>query len=54
MLYETTMSTPVGVLTLVASEVGLRAVLWQTEKPNRVRLDNRDGGEIDPNGVLLR
>lgn len=52
MLYETTMSTPVGVLTLVASEVGLRAVLWQTEKPNRVRLDNRDGGEIDPNGVL--
>lgn len=52
MLYETTMSTPVGVLTLVASELGLRAVLWQTEKPNRVRLDDRDSGEIDPNGVL--
>ena len=52
MLYETTMSTPVGVLTLVASDVGLRAVLWQTEKPNRVRLDDRDSGEIDPSGVL--
>jgi len=52
MLYETEMSTPVGVLTLVASDVGLRAVLWQTEKPNRVRLDDRVGGEIDPNGVL--
>ncbi len=52
MLYETTMSTPVGVLTLVASDVGLRAVLWPTEKPNRVRLDDCDGGGSDPNGVL--
>ncbi|MEI7619014.1 MAG: methylated-DNA--[protein]-cysteine S-methyltransferase [Actinomycetota bacterium] len=52
MLYETTMSTPVGVLTLVASDAGLRAVLWHTEKPNRVPLPDRAGGEVDPNGVL--
>jgi methylated-DNA-[protein]-cysteine S-methyltransferase len=31
--------TPVGALTLVASDKGLAAVLWQDDKPGRVRLD---------------
>lgn len=31
--------TPVGSLTLVASDKGLAAVLWQDDKPGRVRLD---------------
>jgi len=30
--------SPVGVLTLVASERGLAAILWENDKPNRVRL----------------
>ena len=54
MLYETTMDSPVGVLTLVASESGLRAVLWHIEKANRVRLGAIEGGASDPNGVLVR
>jgi len=33
-----TMKSPVGVLKLVASERGLVAILWQNERPNRVRL----------------
>lgn len=31
--------TPVGALTLVASSKGLAAVLWENDKPGRVRLD---------------
>ena len=30
--------SPVGQLTLVASDAGLRAILWPTEKPGRVKL----------------
>lgn len=33
-----TMKSPVGILKLVASDRGLAAILWQNEKPNRVRL----------------
>lgn len=33
-----TMQSPVGMLTLVGSDDGLAAVLWENEKPNRVRL----------------
>jgi methylated-DNA-[protein]-cysteine S-methyltransferase len=54
MLYETTMDSPVGTLTLVASEVGLRAVLWQIEKANRVRLGPVEGDGADPRGVLVK
>ncbi len=51
-LYETTMESPVGTLTLVASDAGLRAVLWQIEPQHRVRVGVVEGGSVDPNGVL--
>lgn len=38
-LVKTTMKSPVGVLTLVASDAGLVAVLWPDDDPKRVRLD---------------
>ncbi|TCP35031.1 methylated-DNA-[protein]-cysteine S-methyltransferase [Sphingomonas sp. BK235] len=38
MLYRTTMDSPVGTLTLVASDAGLVAVLWPDDSPGRVRL----------------
>lgn len=34
----TTMASPVGMLTLVASEAGLVAILWEDDDPDRVRL----------------
>lgn len=37
-LAHKTIHSPVGDLNLVASDKGLVAVLWQVEKPNRVRL----------------
>lgn len=37
-LYFSTMDTPVGVLTIVASDAGVRAVLWPDDDPQRVRL----------------
>ncbi|WP_176590946.1 methylated-DNA--[protein]-cysteine S-methyltransferase [Sphingobium sp. EM0848] len=41
-----TMASPVGKLTLVASENGLAAVLWENDDPRRVRLEPRvEGGE---------
>lgn len=33
-------ATPVGTLTLVAGDVGLRAVLWEGDNPSRVRLES--------------
>lgn len=36
----TTMPSPVGKLTLVASDKGLMAILWENDKPNRVLLSN--------------
>jgi methylated-DNA-[protein]-cysteine S-methyltransferase len=35
---STTMASPVGTLTLVASDEGLSAVLWEDDRPGRVRL----------------
>lgn len=35
---HTTVNSPVGRLTLVASEAGLAAILWENDKPGRVRL----------------
>ncbi len=32
------MKSPVGELTLVADEKGLRAILWENDKPNRVKI----------------
>lgn len=34
-------TTPVGVLTLIASDRGLAAILWQDDSPRRVRLAPR-------------
>ncbi|CAB4889755.1 unannotated protein [freshwater metagenome] len=52
MLYETTMQSPVGELTLIASDTGLRAVLWQIEKANRIRVGAAESGGADPRGIL--
>ncbi len=42
-LATATMPSPVGELRLVASDIGLRAVLWPVERPGRVDL-----GDLDP------
>jgi methylated-DNA-[protein]-cysteine S-methyltransferase len=52
-LQRTTMPSPVGELTLVASDAGLRAVLWPGDDPDRVRFaepveDAPDGGADHP------
>ncbi|GAA3255987.1 hypothetical protein GCM10020258_14960 [Sphingomonas yabuuchiae] len=44
------MASPVGELTLVASEQGLRAVLWAEERVGRVMLPERQG---DPAHAIL-
>ncbi|WP_294248500.1 methylated-DNA--[protein]-cysteine S-methyltransferase [uncultured Sphingomonas sp.] len=50
MLSECTMVSPVGELILVASEQGLRAILWAEEREGRVKLpDRRD----DPAHAVL-
>lgn len=47
----TTMPSPVGTLTLVASDKGLTAILWENDKANRVPLgDMREG----PNHPVLQ
>ena len=38
-----TLPTPVGALTLVASDVGLAAILWENDDPRRVRLEHVPG-----------
>lgn len=43
-LCTTTMASPVGELTLVASPRGLRAVLWPNDRPGRVQ-------DVEPNGA---
>jgi len=37
-LFSTAVDSPVGVLTIVASDDGLRAILWPDDDPSRVRL----------------
>lgn len=34
-----TMASPVGALTLVATDEGLAAILWENDRPGRVRLE---------------
>ena len=51
MLYSRVIESPVGSLLLVASGVGLRALLWPGWA-ERVPVGQVDGGEFDPNGVL--
>lgn len=47
-LVSTTIETPIGTLTLVASTAGLRAVLWPHDDPARVRLGERSDNTADP------
>jgi methylated-DNA-[protein]-cysteine S-methyltransferase len=43
-----TMPSPVGELTLVASEKGLTAILWENDDPDRVRLADRTEEPANP------
>ena len=47
-LFSTTLDSPVGMLTLVASDAGLVAVLWDGDDPLRVRLGSlvQDDGHV--------
>ncbi|MBX3742892.1 MAG: methylated-DNA--[protein]-cysteine S-methyltransferase [Akkermansiaceae bacterium] len=49
--FTKTMPSPVGVLTLVAGEAGLAAVLWEDDDPKRVPLHPR---EESPDHPVLR
>jgi len=49
--FSKTMPSPVGQLTLIASEKGLAAVLWENDDPQRVRLGPRQEKSDHP--VLL-
>jgi methylated-DNA-[protein]-cysteine S-methyltransferase len=44
-MYSALFQSPVGQLTLVASDAGLRAILWPTEKPGRVKLPGISRGD---------
>jgi methylated-DNA-[protein]-cysteine S-methyltransferase len=52
MLHSTTHPTPVGMLTLVASDRGLRAVLWPKLSPQRAGIRPRP--RRDPEHPILR
>ena len=45
------MASPVGTLTLAATNEGLAAILWENDRPNRVRL--RVMAEDDSHPVLV-
>ncbi len=49
-LFYTQMESPVGKLKLVASSNALVAVLWERERPNRVKLDS---ASFDPKHPIL-
>ena len=49
-LFYTHMESPVGKLKLVASSNALVAVLWERERPNRVKLDS---ASFDPKHPIL-
>tara|TARA_R110000868_G_scaffold104087_5_gene286271 strand:+ start:1699 stop:2184 length:486 start_codon:yes stop_codon:yes gene_type:complete len=44
------MNSPVGKLTLIASDKGLSAILWEYEKPNRVKIKL---GKKNPSNPIL-
>ena len=52
MLYQTTTQSPVGELTLFASDVGLRAILWDNGRADRIAI-GETVNERDPAGVLV-
>lgn len=43
-----TMPSPVGALTLVASDAGLTAILWENDRPGRVKLGAREEAPEHP------
>jgi methylated-DNA-[protein]-cysteine S-methyltransferase len=47
-LVSTTMDSPVGPLTIVASDAGVRAVLWPTDNPKRVPLGDVERRDDHP------
>ncbi|WP_081886095.1 methylated-DNA--[protein]-cysteine S-methyltransferase [Haloferula sp. BvORR071] len=49
--FQKTMPSPVGLLTLVASDKGLAAILWENDDPKRVRLGQVEENQNHP--VLL-
>lgn len=49
--FSKVIESPVGALTLVASEQGLAAILWKDDSPRRVRLTNVVKDENNP--ILL-
>jgi methylated-DNA-[protein]-cysteine S-methyltransferase len=49
-LYKSTMDSPVGCLTIIASDNGVRAVLWPGDDPKRVPL--RDATEQNDHPVI--
>ena len=54
-LTRTSMLTPVGELTLIASATGLRAIIWDTDaKTERVRVDASTVDDTNPVLVLAR
>src|SRR3546814_19224620 len=50
-LHTKTIASPVGALTLVAGDRGLAAVLWENDRPGRVRLGPLHGAPDHPNLV---
>ena len=58
-LHSTTLPSPVGTLTLIASDAGLVAVLWPDDHPGRVRLGEAMRGwqgcvaSVDVNPVMV-
>ncbi len=51
-LSRTTMPSPVGELTLIASASGLRAVLWEAERDGRVAVGDTSGGGVAAERIL--
>jgi methylated-DNA-[protein]-cysteine S-methyltransferase len=49
-LFSTVVDSPVGVLTIVASDDGLRAILWPDDDPARVRLAETT---VDPSHPVI-
>ncbi len=47
-MYTTIYNSPVGPLTVVGSDAGLRAILWPTEKAGRVRLPSTTARDDHP------
>lgn len=47
-LFSTVFDSPVGALTIVASDDGLRAILWPDDDPARVRMTDTTDGPSHP------